>query len=120
MFSFRRNSDVSRRRFHKEAKFEEECRRLINVVEMLTEQRKDTVDIIQLVNKGLNELISSLQKKNSPQHDKVKPIPEELLNTVSSQLLSSIQAQLGGELLDDESDIDDHNDINEETGERIK
>jgi hypothetical protein len=115
----RHNGDVSRRKLRLDTKFEEECRRLINVVENLTEQRKESVEIIQLVNKGLTDLISNLQKKN-PQHENVKPIPEELLNTVSSQLLNTIQAQLGGELLDDESDFDDHNDDDGESSERIK
>jgi len=109
----RRNSDASRRKFRmgtetKQA-YEDECRRLIKVVEHLTEQRKESVEIIRLVNKGLNDLISGLQKKH-PKND-VTPIPDELLNTVSTQLLNSIQAQnsvqaqLEGELLDDESDI---------------
>ncbi|GBB95280.1 hypothetical protein RclHR1_02500029 [Rhizophagus clarus] len=109
----RRNSDASRRkiRIGNETKqvYEDECRRLINVVEHLTEQRKESVEIIRLVNKGLSDLISSLQKKH-PKNDNVTPIPEELLNTVSTQLLNSIQAQnsvqaqLEGELLDDEND----------------
>jgi hypothetical protein len=109
----RRDSNASQRkiRMGNETKqvYEDECRRLINVVEHLTEQRKESVDIIRLVNKGLSDLISSLQKKH-PKNDNVTPIPEELLNTVSTQLLNSIQAQnsvqaqLDGELLDDEND----------------
>ncbi|RGB31733.1 hypothetical protein C1646_708233 [Rhizophagus diaphanus] len=109
----RRNSDASRRRIRigNETKqvYEDECRRLINVVEHLTEQRKESVEIIRLVNKGLSDLIGSLQKKH-PKNDNVTPIPDELLNTVSTQLLNSIQAQnsvqaqLDGELLDEEDD----------------
>jgi len=107
----RRDSDASRRKSRNETKqaYEDECRRLINVVEHLTEQRKESVEIIRLVNKGLSDLISSLQRKH-PKNDNVTPIPDELLNTVSTQLLNSIQAQnsvqaqLDGELLDDEND----------------
>ncbi|CAG8749225.1 8287_t:CDS:1, partial [Funneliformis caledonium] len=46
--------------------YEEECNRLKDIVEHLTEQRKESVDTIKLVNSGLNELINSLQKKNPP------------------------------------------------------
>ncbi|RIA94968.1 hypothetical protein C1645_817342 [Glomus cerebriforme] len=122
----KRNSDANRRRFRMETNqvYEDECRRLINVVEHLTEQRRESVEIIRLVNKGLNDLITGLQKKN-PKNDNVTPIPDELVNTVSAQLLSSIQAQLSvqaqldGELLDDDED-DTYVNGNEDNGDPNK
>ncbi|CAG8526145.1 11474_t:CDS:2 [Diversispora eburnea] len=44
----------------------QECRRLISLVEHLTEQRKEVIEVMRTVNTTVNELILSLQTNNPP------------------------------------------------------
>ncbi|CAI2175570.1 9034_t:CDS:1 [Funneliformis geosporum] len=107
----RRIHEMNSLRTRKETKlaYEEECNRLKMLVELLTEQRKESVETIRLVNSGLNDLISSLQKKNPPSD--VTPIPNEFISTRAAQLINSIQAELeiDGVLPPDDLEDESHN-----------
>ncbi|CAG8568442.1 10907_t:CDS:1 [Acaulospora colombiana] len=87
---FRRHSIIDR--LDQKSLYEEECRRLIGIVEHLTEQRKETIEVIRTTNTFISDLILSLQSHN-PQKKTLTSNPNGAENDQSG-LLDTISKQI--------------------------
>ncbi|RIB10503.1 hypothetical protein C2G38_2105908, partial [Gigaspora rosea] len=75
---------------HGQNVYEEECRRLMRVVELLTAQRRDAIEVIRSVNTGITGLISLLQEKNpEPEVETPQINATQLLKTLEEQMKDS-------------------------------
>ncbi|CAG8721712.1 23756_t:CDS:1 [Gigaspora margarita] len=62
----------------------------MRVVELLTAQRRDAIEVIRSVNTGITDLISLLQEKNpEPPVETAQINANQLLNTIAEQLKGS-------------------------------
>ncbi|CAG8624758.1 2460_t:CDS:1 [Acaulospora morrowiae] len=109
---FRRHSIIDQtRRFDQKSLYEEECRRLIGVVEQLSEQRKEVLEVIRTANSFINDLILSLQSHNPRNATSENPKGtengrSELLNTISKQR-NNVQTVMNEETIDGENNVDE-------------